>query len=532
MADQTAADGAADLEALRERAATTRVAVVGAGIGGMVAAREFARLGMHVTLFEAGDRVGGAIRSGEVDGVRVDLGAESFATRGGHVRALIDGLGLGDAVVDPSPDGAWLAGLPGGKAAPLPRGGVLGIPSTPFAPDVRRIIGTAAAWRAYLSDRFTPVLTIGHARSLGKLVRGRVGAVIADRLVAPVTSGVYSADPDEVDPEIAAPGLNGALTKTGSLFGAVDLLQQERRAASRGADAKAPGSAVQGIDGGMGRLVEALQVDLTGRGVAIRTDSAVTALARDDDGWTVDGPRDEEEAGESSADDGHDGGAADVLLDDVDGPQKRDGARERWDVVVVATDEAQARRLLAPHVDGLDPEPDAPGPVVDIVTLVLRAPGLDAAPRGTGVLTVPETFRAKALTHATAKWAWLREAAGDRHVVRVSFGSQGEPPATDGLDDESAAALALEQAQAMLGVTLDRAQLSGFRIERFAQSQPAATIGRRDAARAARDAIRTVPGLGAVGAWLAGTGLAQVVPDAIAEADRLRGAALWSGEAA
>jgi oxygen-dependent protoporphyrinogen oxidase len=33
--------------------------------------------------------------------------------------------------------------------------------------------------------------------------------------------------------------------------------------------------------------------------------------------------------------------------------------------------------------------------------------------------------------------------------------------------------------------------------------------------------------LAVVGAWLSGTGLAQVVPDAVAEADRLRGELLW-----
>src|SRR5690606_720702 len=129
---------------------------------------EFARLGFAVDVFEAAEAPGGAVRTGEVAGLRLDLGAESFATRGGHVRALVDELGLGDAVVEPGTGagGAWLAGLPGGDAAPLPTGGLLGIPATPFAPDVRRIIGWGGAWRAYLADTFKPVLTIGHARSL------------------------------------------------------------------------------------------------------------------------------------------------------------------------------------------------------------------------------------------------------------------------------------------------------------------------------------------------------------------------------
>ena len=44
---------------------------------------------------------------------------------------------------------------------------------------------------------------------------------------------------------------------------------------------------------------------------------------------------------------------------------------------------------------------------------------------------------------------------------------------------------------------------------------------------AAREAIHTVPGLSVVGAWVAGTGIAQVVPDALSEADRIRRIVLW-----
>ncbi|WP_203136847.1 protoporphyrinogen oxidase [Microbacterium sp. JZ31] len=475
-----------DLGKLFAHAHGTRAAVIGGGVAGLIAAREFAKVGMTVTVLEASGRLGGAIRAGEVDGIPLDLGAESFATRGGHVRTLIDELGLADAVVEPNRAGAWIAGLPGGKAAPLPKGGILGIPANPFADDVRRVIGWGGAWRAYL-DRLRPPLTIGHERSLGRLVRSRLGSAVLDRLVAPVTSGVYSARPDDIDPDIAAPGLNAALTRAGSLTGAVAELSAPR-------EGRAPGSAVLGLDGGMGRLVDALAAALRAQGVELRTGFPVDAIERTADGWRI-------LSAEESAD---------------------------ADVVVVATEEGPARRLLAPHVESLAAEPAVPGPVVHVVTLVLAAPSLDAAPRGTGVLTVPGSFRAKALTHATAKWGWIAERAGSgRHVVRVSFGSQGEPPVTDGMSDEQIAALAVEEASAMLGVPLTRSRLRGFAIERYAQSQPAATIGLREATERTRTAIRAVPALGAVGAWLAGTGLAQVVPDARDEADRVRRGALF-----
>mgnify|MGYP000863174085 CR=1 FL=1 len=225
------------LDRLVQHAHETRVVVVGGGVSGLVAARECAKVGLQVTVIEASDAFGGVLRSAEVAGMTLDVGAESYATRGGVVRELLAELDLGDAVVSPHPAGAWVACVPGVGAAPLPKGGVLGIPDNPFAPDVRRIIGWSGAWRAYL-DRVRPPLTIGHAHSLGKLVRSRLGARVLDRLVAPVTSGVYSARPDDIDVDLAAPGLNAALTRTGSLTGAVAELRA-RRSGARPADAPA-----------------------------------------------------------------------------------------------------------------------------------------------------------------------------------------------------------------------------------------------------------------------------------------------------
>ncbi|WP_314095857.1 NAD(P)-binding protein, partial [Microbacterium foliorum] len=220
---------------LAARAATRHIVVVGGGVGGLIAARECVKVGMHVTLLEASDAVGGAIRRAELDGVVVDAGAESYATRGGRVRALLAELDLSDRIVAPAAGGAWLAGIPGVGAAPLPVGGILGIPGNPFQEDVRRVIGWSGAWRAYL-DRIRPPLTIGHNQSLGRLVSSRMGAKVRDRLVAPVTTGVYSASPDDVDVDIAAPGLNAALTSVGSLSGAVQALREQ--GAARAAQAQ------------------------------------------------------------------------------------------------------------------------------------------------------------------------------------------------------------------------------------------------------------------------------------------------------
>jgi monoamine oxidase len=71
------------------------VVVVGAGLSGLVAAREVARSGHSVAVLEARGRVGGRmfdrpIAGGEV----VDLGAEFIGPTQNHIRALVDELGI------------------------------------------------------------------------------------------------------------------------------------------------------------------------------------------------------------------------------------------------------------------------------------------------------------------------------------------------------------------------------------------------------------------------------------------------------
>ena len=79
----------------------------------------------------------------------------------------------------------------------------------------------------------------------------------------------------------------------------------------------------------------------------------------------------------------------------------------------------------------------------------------------------------------------------------------------------------------MLGVELELRALRGAVRERYTQSQPGAALGRAAEVAEVRRTVAATPGLAVVGAWLAGAGLAQVVPDARRESDRIRRAALF-----
>ena len=439
--------------------------VVGGGVGGLVAARRLALQGSSVVLLERSDLLGGRVASGSIAGVAADTGAESFAVRGGTVRALVEDLGLGAALVEPR-GSAWVALAD--RTVPLPSGGVLGIPGSPLAGDVRGVIDGPGAARAY-ADRLMPVLKVGRYERLGPLVRGRMGSRVLERLVAPVVESVYGVDAETVPVDAIAPRLNAAITLAGSLSAAVLQLRGSAPA----------GSAVQGLAGGVARLVDALVADLERLGVEVRLGAEVIGVHPEPSGpgFTVVTPRDDVAA----------------------------------DVVVIAADGAAALDLLrdaAPDVARLPrPEPA----VSRSVLLAVDDPRLDAMPRGSGVLRAPgrTDVTATALTHVSAKWPWAAEALPPgRHLLRLAYRGGEEPPETRVAAD-AAALLGLVPA-----TIVDRLDTV------WVDTAPPLAVETR-AAHGALSATPLPDGLAVTGSWRTGTGLASVVAGADAAARAL-----------
>jgi oxygen-dependent protoporphyrinogen oxidase len=384
-----------------------------------------------------------------VAGIDLDAGAESFATRGDTVATLAKQIGLGDDIVLPDPRGAWVV-EPDGHAFPLPKTGLLGIPGTAMSREVIDVIGTAAALRAEM-DSLLPGPVGAKEQKLGPLVRRRMGRAVLDKLVTPVVMGVHSAHPDDLDVDRVAPGLRQALLHQNSLARAVSALREQAAA----------GSAVAGIRGGVVRIVDELVADLETYGVDVRL--GTRAASYDAGSVTLAG-----------------------------------GERLETANVVVALGGGDAARL--------DDGPVATG-LITLVTLVVREPALDAAPRGTGVLVAPgaEGIRAKALTHASVKWAWIAERAEGRHVLRLSYNS---PVVDHGTDDTELRGIASDDAASILGIRFAPGQVDGFaRVEWAQPYRGAGSTGRAD-----------ITGVRRVGGAVAGRGLAGVIAGARAAA--------------
>ncbi|SKB75707.1 oxygen-dependent protoporphyrinogen oxidase [Arthrobacter sp. 49Tsu3.1M3] len=480
--------------------------VIGGGISGLLAAREFARAGVRTIVLEAGEAWGGCVGSHTVAGLTLDSGAESFATRTAAVADLATELGLAGEIVAPNPGGAWVQ-LPDGPRE-LPKTGVLGIPASPWDPEVRRSLGLLGSLRASVDAVLPASLgTADGATSVSALVRRRMGRRVLDRLVAPVVGGVHSADPSLLDVDMVAPGLRAGIRQHGSLAAAVAAQRRGAAAATGGPSGPSgsgqagglqkAGSAVAGLRGGMHTLVAALLADLRQRGVTLLPGTAARSVRRTADGWRV---------------------ATDQTTFDAG-------------LLAVAVEGPDAVRLLEESLPELAGHcPDA-GPDVSLVTLVVDLPALDAAPRGTGVLVAPQSpgVQAKALTHATAKWAWLAEQAGPgRHVLRLSYGRSAAPgavtpgPAPDsrlgGLaaaprsDDELFRA-ALADASALLAVPVGAGDVADWDVVRWAGALPFASLGHRQRVAAVRSICAADGTLAVVGGWLSGNGLAAIVAD-------------------
>lgn len=438
---------------------TVDLAVIGGGMAGLVTARTAARTGASVVLLEAGRSAGGLVGAHRVTGLDLDSGAESFATRGGHVAALAEELDL--PVVTPRSAPARV--LHSGRLHPLPATGVLGIPTDLDTPGLVDVLGPEGLARAR-EDLSLPVQPPTAELTLAALVTARMGPAVRDALVRPIVRGVHSAEPEQIAADALLPGIADRMVAAGSLTAA---LRQARSAAPAG-------SAVAGIDGGVHRLPAALAADAAAHGAEIRTEAAVQSLRRGVGGWLVAGT-------------GWELDARRVVL--ACPPQA--WAFLDGDLAALA---AAARGW---------PEPQT----ADLLTLVLRAEALPAH-EGAGTLVAEPGQGAKALTYSSAKWDWLARAAGpDRVVLRLSY-------AGGILDAEDLVELGLRDAARLTGTgpAWPAGALEG--IARTTLHPPAPAWATSSAREPIREAGHALDGLHLTGAWWCGTGVAAVAAHA------------------
>ena len=450
------------------------VVVVGAGIAGLSAAWALAGgpRPVRVLVLEAAAQVGGKLALGDVDGLGVDLGAESMLARRPEALALARDVGLGDDLVTPRPAGAsvWSRGA----LRPLPPGTLMGVPSGPdglvglLTPDERAqvVAEPDTAWAASTSDV-----------DVASFVAGRVGAGVVDRLLDPLLGGVYAGRSDELSLQATVPALWAAATRGAS------VVQAARSAAAAGAATRAPVFA--GVRGGVGRLPLAVAAALRQRGVEVLTASTVRDLRRTPVGWRLTlGPT----------------AAAQVV--EADG-------------VVLATPAAPTSRLLAvaaPVAATLLAQIEYAS--VAIVTLLV--PRSAAGPLvGSGFLVPAVEGRfVKAATFSSSKWAWLDDSDPDRVALRTSVGRHRDEADLQ-RDDADVVARAVADVNGLVGGPLP---VLASRVTRWGGALPQYAVGHLARVASVRAALAGSPGLVVAGAAYEGVGIPACIASGTAAA--------------
>lgn len=431
-----------------------RAVVIGGGIAGLSAAHALAaQPGTEVVLLEASGRLGGAIRSDEVEGVPVEAGADSFVARPPALD-LCAALGLTSELVEPAVFGAHL--WSGGRLRRIPSGSAFGLPSSPLGAARGGRLSFRGAARAAL-EWWWPRKLSGPDVSLGAFVTRRFGYEVLDGLVDPVLAGTRAGRPDELSLAAAAPELDGIARTNGSVT----------RALRRGR----PAPVFRSLAGGL----EGLPVALGDRLGDVRLHAPAERLELRDRGVSV---------------------------------QLAGGGELIADGVVVAVPAPVASDLLRVASPAAASElgaiPYAPARVATLV----YPPGAIVPPRDASGVLVPGS---EGRTLAACTWysvKWPRAVPADGAQIVRCFAGRAAKEGFFELDDDALVVALHNELTAMIGTA---AEPRTVKIARFEHGLPQYVMGHRERVSRAELALQGQP-VRLAGASYRGVG----IPDCIA----------------
>ncbi|MEI4271445.1 protoporphyrinogen oxidase [Klenkia sp. LSe6-5] len=440
----------------------SRVVVVGAGITGLTAAYAWhrARPEDEVVVLEAGDRVGGKLGRVELAGTWYDTGAEAVLARVPDAVELMTELGL-DQLAPRTTSASVL--LPSGRH-PLPAGTLLGVPTS--AEGLEGLLSPAGVERVRAEQSLQP-LQFGADRSVGDLLRERLGDEVVDRLVEPLLGGVYAGQADRLSVAATMPALAAHLPRHRTVLAAAAAARDAGARSREAAAGNAEGPVFATLPGGVGSLPLALADALPPGAVRLRTPAHT--LTRTGGGFAL------------TVGAGHDELTADA--------------------VVVTVPAGKAARLLADVAgDAVEPLGGIPYASMAVVAMAFRGQPL---PPGSGLLVPPVTGRlVKGITISSQKWPHLDVDGLLR--VRSSVGRYLEEEQLQRPDDDLTAAVVAEVAE-LLG--LADPEPVDTHLVRWGGGLPQYLVGHVERVAAIRSAVAAVPGLAVAGAAYDGVGV-------------------------
>jgi oxygen-dependent protoporphyrinogen oxidase len=467
------------------------VVVVGGGIAGLTAALELAEAGVHVTVVEAADRLGGKIATNRVDGLVVEGGADSFLSTKPAGLALVERLGISDRLVNSKPEDRRTFVWSRGRLRELPEGLVLGSP--------------ARAWSLLRSGLLSPA---GAARLVGDVVvrrrsseeEGRAGPpapeeTVAEfftrrlgpeayaRVVEPLLAGIHAGDATKLSLPATFPRFIDMERDHGGLVRAAIGVRLTRYGGKGTPIGSVPAGRTPFVSfqSGMGELIEALEARLRSLGVELRTGHAVATIRAVDRGYEV------------------------VLGEDAALPAA---------VAILATPAPVSATLIRPLC------PVAATTLEEIehastatVSLAYRLDDVGIPPAGYGFV-VPRAEGRHLLAGTWGSGKWPGRAPSGQVLVRGYVGGVGREAVLEA-DDDGLVHLVRAELGALAGI---RGTPVHTEVHRYPAGMPQYTVGHLGRVERIRTALAACPGLAVTGAAYGGVGIPDCIADALTTA--------------
>ena len=184
-----------------------KIAIIGGGISGLVAAFLLKTVGFEVTLFEKSERAGGNIQTAEINGFKIEYAPNSLL-KSPRLVDLIKTLGLENEVL--------AANVLNKKRYVLQRGKLKSLPMS----IAKMAISDYFSWKAKFRLLKEPFIKSKSKEneSVAEFFERRLGREIVEKAADPFIAGIYAGNPGNLSVRTAFPRLHQLEENYGSLL--------------------------------------------------------------------------------------------------------------------------------------------------------------------------------------------------------------------------------------------------------------------------------------------------------------------------
>ncbi|MCC5940484.1 MAG: protoporphyrinogen oxidase [Balneolaceae bacterium] len=185
-----------------------RIAVVGAGITGLVTAYSLQKKGFYCEVFEKNTAPGGAMKTVKTDGWQVEYGPNTLLLKDKAVKDFIEEMDLLPAKISANPNAEKRYILKSGELVPLPAsaGGAVSTPLFSLKAKLRVLA------EPFVSKNDNPDQTVA------EFAERRLGSEILDYAINPFVAGIFANNPDTLSLRHAFPAMHNLEQEYGSLI--------------------------------------------------------------------------------------------------------------------------------------------------------------------------------------------------------------------------------------------------------------------------------------------------------------------------